>query len=163
MPTPGVGPNLLELLHEAGDEAVTLAELEVVGITEPARALLELELAGLRVQRVYEHESRQICVRLAPEGAPEIDILGNELVEPPEFEPTVERLSDPITSALAREPEPEPVAVVEPEVAAEQPTVEIVAVKPAAAAVAAPPLRSSRPLFLAALGAFFALFLLSRR
>jgi hypothetical protein len=153
------GPTLLELLHEAGDEAVTLAELEIVGIPEPARALLELELAGLKLQRVYEHESRQICVRLAPEGGPEIDILGNELVEPPEYEPTVTRV-EPLREALVPEPEAE---VIDAEVVAEQPTVEIVLPPPAPAAVRAAPSRSSRPLVLGALAAFFALFLLSRR
>jgi hypothetical protein len=58
---------LLELLREAGDEAVTLDELEIVGVRDPARALLELELAGFAVQRVYEHPSRGrpvTCVRL---------------------------------------------------------------------------------------------------
>jgi hypothetical protein len=133
----------------------------VVGIPEPARALLELELAGLKLQRVYEHESRQICVRLAPEGAAEIDILGNELVEPPEYEPTVTRV-EPLREALVLTPEPEP-EVVDAEIVAEQPTVEIVLPPPAPAAVAPPPARSSRPLVLGALAAFFALFLLSRR
>lgn len=152
------GPTLLDLLNEAGDEAVTLAELEVAGVTDPARALLELELAGSRVQRVYEHESRQICVRLAPEGAPEIDILGNDLVEPPEFEPTVTRVErDPVATALAAKPAP----VIEAEVVAEQPTVEIAIAQPAPVAVAAG--RSRRPLLAAGLAAFFALFLLARR
>jgi hypothetical protein len=58
---------LLDLLREAGDEAVTLDELEIVGVRDPARALLELELAGFAVQRVYEHPARGrpvTCVRL---------------------------------------------------------------------------------------------------
>jgi hypothetical protein len=60
---------MLELLEEAGDEAVTLGELGVAGVRDPARALLELELAGLEIQRVVvgdELGSRAVeCVRLA--------------------------------------------------------------------------------------------------
>ena len=37
---------MLDLLEEAGDEAVTLDELGVAGVRDPAQALLELELAG---------------------------------------------------------------------------------------------------------------------
>jgi hypothetical protein len=60
---------MLELLEEAGEEAVTLDELGVAGVEDPARALLELELAGLEIQRVLvsdEREGRAIeCIRLA--------------------------------------------------------------------------------------------------
>ncbi len=63
---------MLELLHEAGDEAVTLDELGIAGVSDPARALLELELAGLEIQRVLVRGSRPDstfeCIRLA-EGA----------------------------------------------------------------------------------------------
>jgi hypothetical protein len=55
---------LLDLLREAGPEAVTLAELEVAGVRDPARALFELELAGHAVSRVLDE--RVECVRLAP-------------------------------------------------------------------------------------------------
>lgn len=64
---------LLDLLREAGDEAVTLDELTVVGVQDPARALLELELAGFAVHRVLERPrpGRSVtCVRLAPASAP---------------------------------------------------------------------------------------------
>jgi hypothetical protein len=57
---------LLDLLREAGDEPVTLDELHVVGVQDPAAALLALELAGHSVHRVYEQPSIT-CVRL---GAP---------------------------------------------------------------------------------------------
>jgi hypothetical protein len=59
---------LLDLLREAGDEAVTLDELHVVGVRDPATALLALELAGHSVHRVYERPT-VTCVRL---GAPEL-------------------------------------------------------------------------------------------
>jgi hypothetical protein len=68
MRAPDESGRLLELLREAGDEAVTLDELKVVGLSDPARALLELELAGISVQRVYEDPARGrrvTCVRLA--------------------------------------------------------------------------------------------------
>ncbi len=59
---------MLELLEEAGPEAVTLGELEVAGVRDPARALLELELAGLEIQRVLvraDREGRELeCIRL---------------------------------------------------------------------------------------------------
>jgi hypothetical protein len=60
---------LLELLREAGEEAVTLDELAIVGVRDPARALRELEEAGHAVQRVPERPARGpvvTCVRLAP-------------------------------------------------------------------------------------------------
>jgi hypothetical protein len=60
---------MLELLEEAGEEAVTLDELGVAGVEDPARALLELELAGLEIQRVLvgdEPAGRAVeCIRLA--------------------------------------------------------------------------------------------------
>jgi hypothetical protein len=61
---------LLDLLREAGDEPVTLDELSVVGVHEPAQALYALELAGHSVHRVYEiaRPGQSVtCVRL---GAP---------------------------------------------------------------------------------------------
>jgi hypothetical protein len=60
---------MLDLLHEAGSEAVTLDELGVAGVRDPAQALLALELAGHHVQRVLsrEHPGADVeCVRLAP-------------------------------------------------------------------------------------------------
>jgi hypothetical protein len=55
---------LLDLLREAGDEPVTLDELGVVGVQDPAQALLALELAGHSVHRVYEGPVAPMCVRL---------------------------------------------------------------------------------------------------
>jgi hypothetical protein len=55
---------LLDLLREAGDEAVSLAELEVVGVRDPASALLDLELSGHAISRILD--DRTECVRLAP-------------------------------------------------------------------------------------------------
>ena len=61
---------MLDLLQEAGQEAVTLDELGVAGVQDPAKALLELELLGLEIQRVLvrgDHAQREFeCVRLAP-------------------------------------------------------------------------------------------------
>jgi hypothetical protein len=62
---------LLDLLREAGDEPVTLDELQIVGVRSPAEALLALELAGHSVHRVYDNRAE--CVRLgapAPETTP---------------------------------------------------------------------------------------------
>ena len=60
---------MLDLLEEAGEEAVTLDELGVAGVRDPARALLELELAGLEIQRVLVRAERagtaHECIRLA--------------------------------------------------------------------------------------------------
>ena len=60
---------MLDLLQEAGQEAVTLDELGVAGVQDPAKALLELELLGLEIQRVLvrgDHAERPFeCVRLA--------------------------------------------------------------------------------------------------
>ena len=60
---------MLDLLQEAGQEAVTLDELGVAGVQDPAKALLELELLGLEIQRVLvrgDHAQRAFeCVRLA--------------------------------------------------------------------------------------------------
>src|SRR5690348_3496021 len=61
---------MLDLLHEAGDEAVTLDELGVAGVHDPAGALLALELAGLGIQRGLVRDDRGDraveCIRLAP-------------------------------------------------------------------------------------------------
>ena len=60
---------MLDLLQEAGQEAVTHDELGVAGVQDPAKALLELELLGLEIQRVLvrgDHAQREFeCVRLA--------------------------------------------------------------------------------------------------
>ena len=60
---------MLDLLQEAGEEAVTLDELGVAGVRDPAKALLELEVLGLEIQRVLvrgDHAQRAFeCVRLA--------------------------------------------------------------------------------------------------
>jgi hypothetical protein len=60
---------MLDLLQEAGEEAVTLDELGVAGVQDPAKALLELELLGLEIQRVLvrgDDAGRAFeCVRLA--------------------------------------------------------------------------------------------------
>ena len=64
---------LLDLMREADAEAVTLDELEVVGIADPAAALLQLELAGYGLERVIDTTARGRelpCVRLARETAP---------------------------------------------------------------------------------------------
>jgi hypothetical protein len=84
---------MLDLLQEAGQEAVTLDELGVAGVRDPAQALLELELLGLEIQRVLvrgDHAQRAFeCVRLA-QAEPE--------------QPTVE------LAAVRHRPEPEPPA-----------------------------------------------------
>ena len=69
---------LLDLLREAGDQPVTLDELEVVGVRDPAGALLDLELAGHAISRVFDE--RVACVRLAP-------FDGVHLLAEPEPEP----------------------------------------------------------------------------
>jgi hypothetical protein len=90
---------MLELLEEAGAEAVTLDELGVAGVHDPAGSLLELELAGLEIQRVLVHGdagSRAVeCVRLA--GTHD------------EEQPTVE------LAAVAARPAPAPTSAPEPE------------------------------------------------
>jgi hypothetical protein len=87
---------MLELLEEAGPEAVTLDELGVAGVRDPARALLELELAGLEIQRVLvrpERDGRALqCIRLAHHAAD----------RRPAEQPTVE------LAAIAPHPAPAP-------------------------------------------------------
>ena len=59
---------LLDLMREADDEAVTLDELAIAGIEDPAGALLALELAGIGLERVIDTSEggRELpCVRLA--------------------------------------------------------------------------------------------------
>jgi hypothetical protein len=58
---------LLNLLREAGEEPVTLDELEIAGVSDPSLALQALELAGHAVERVIDQtEGRRFeCVRLA--------------------------------------------------------------------------------------------------
>ena len=92
---------MLDLLQEAGEEPVTLDELGVAGVRDPARALLELELAGLEIQRVLVRAERagaaHECIRLAqpPAGA-----------SAPVEQPTVE-LAAVTPRAPAAAPEPE--------------------------------------------------------
>jgi hypothetical protein len=88
---------MLDLLQEAGEEPVTLDELGVAGVRDPARALLELELAGLEIQRVLVKAERagaaHECIRLAQQPA--------AASAPPE-QPTVE------LAAVAPRPSPAP-------------------------------------------------------
>jgi hypothetical protein len=59
---------LLALMHEADTEAVTLDELAIAGVEDPARALHALELAGFTFERVTDRMAsrREIeCIRLA--------------------------------------------------------------------------------------------------
>jgi cell division septation protein DedD len=59
---------LLALMHEADTEAVTLDELEIAGVEDPARALHALELAGFTFERVTDRTATREtveCVRLA--------------------------------------------------------------------------------------------------
>jgi hypothetical protein len=94
---------MLDLLQEAGEEPVTLDELGVAGVRDPARALLELELAGLEIQRVLVRAERagaaHECIRLAqpPAGAS----------APPE-QPTVELAA--VTPRPSAAPPPQPAA-----------------------------------------------------
>lgn len=66
---------LLDLMREADEEAVTLDELRIAGIPDPALALHALELAGIGVERVVDRTQRGLavsCVRLArPEAEAE--------------------------------------------------------------------------------------------
>jgi hypothetical protein len=59
---------LLDLMREADDEAVTLDELAIAGVEDPAAALLALETAGFGLERVLDTTERGLelpCVRLA--------------------------------------------------------------------------------------------------
>jgi hypothetical protein len=93
---------MLDLLEEAGEEAVTLDELEVAGVRDPVRALFELEVAGLDIQRVLVRAERagatHECIRLAQAHA---------RAAAPAEQPTVE-----LAAVAPRHPEPsEPPAV----------------------------------------------------
>jgi len=57
---------LLDLLKEAGDEPVTLDELAIVGVPEPARLLQALEREGHPLSRVTDRRADRpiTCVRL---------------------------------------------------------------------------------------------------
>ena len=58
---------LLALMHEADAEPVTLDELQIAGIEDPAHALHALELAGFTFERVIDRTAarREVeCVRL---------------------------------------------------------------------------------------------------
>jgi hypothetical protein len=86
---------LLELLREAGDEAVTLDELAIAGVRDPAGALRALEEAGHAVQRVHERPARGravICVRLAgpsTEPARPAPVAQPPVAQPPVAQPPV--------------------------------------------------------------------------
>src|SRR5687768_6926417 len=85
---------LYDLLLEAGDEPVTLDELAIVGIQDPASTLLDLELAGHAVHRVIDNRAE--CVRLAPFDGVHL------LAEPEPWEPAAE----PVAAPEPVEPEP---------------------------------------------------------
>ena len=57
---------LLDLLREAGEEAVTLDELEVAGVRDPAAALLTSSSPATRSARLRRPRG---CVRLGPARA----------------------------------------------------------------------------------------------
>ena len=61
---------LLERLRQAGDEAVTFAELHASGIAFPAAVVSELELRGYVIERVYDH-GRPLGVRLLQPEPPD--------------------------------------------------------------------------------------------
>jgi len=63
---------LLDLLREAGDEPVTLDELAIVGVPEPARLLAALEREGHPLSRVQDVRADRpvACVRLRAEEEP---------------------------------------------------------------------------------------------
>jgi hypothetical protein len=69
MPTLDDTDRLLDLLKEAGDEPVTLDELAIVGVPEPARLLQALEREGHPLSRAYDTRAdrRVACVRLRAE------------------------------------------------------------------------------------------------
>jgi len=74
---------LLDLMREADEEAVTLDELRIAGIPDPALALHALELAGIGVERVVDRTQRGLavsCVRLA---RPEAEAAPAPEPEPP--------------------------------------------------------------------------------
>jgi hypothetical protein len=133
---------LLDLLREAGDEPVSLDELAIVGVVEPAAALEALERAGHALHRVEDlrAEERITCVRLT------------------------ERPSDPpMTRSLgrsARLEEPESwFADDEPWLAATP----LPPLPPLASATPATPAADRRPLVLGALVLALLLLLLGRR
>jgi hypothetical protein len=97
---------LLELLREAGDEAVTLDELAIAGVRDPAGALRALEEAGHAVQRVHERPARGravICVRLAgpsTEPARPAPVAQPPVAQPPVAQPPVAQ--PPVAQARGR-------------------------------------------------------------
>ena len=95
MHSTGDGPTLLDLLREAGDEAVTFDELELVWISDPALALWDLELAGVHVQRVFDQ--RKLCVKLAAERAALAEQVADVVDEQPTVE--IEALWPPVADA----------------------------------------------------------------
>jgi len=94
---------LLDLMREADEEAVTLDELQIAGIPDPALALHALELAGVGVERVVDRTQRGVavsCVRLArsePEATPA-----------PEPEPDAEPQRAPLPDPAWPPPAPAP-------------------------------------------------------
>jgi hypothetical protein len=106
---------LLALLREAGEEAVTLDELAVVGVRDPAGTLRALEEAGHAVQRVEErHEAGPavVCVRLASaqaEAASAPDPAPGPVATAPEpVAPEPERVPEPVAGEPETAPEPPP-------------------------------------------------------
>lgn len=136
MHTFGDGPSLLDLLREAGDEAVTFDELELVGISDPARALWELELEGFTVHRVFDE--RKLCVRLDGDAPRRFHVEDARTEELDAVVAAPAAVEPPMEPAPAFAPAPAPVSA------------------PAAAGA------SARPLLLA-LAAFLLVALFARR
>ena len=64
---------LLEVLDDAHGTPLTFSELRARGIDDPGQTLYELELSGVRVERVYKVGSRRpklVGVRLAHGALP---------------------------------------------------------------------------------------------
>jgi hypothetical protein len=134
---------LLALMHEADTEAVTLDELEIAGVEDPARALHALELAGFTFERVTDRtaSSEEIqCVRLArtadaartaatrtPE--PTIEAAASPLEPTIEaaaspLEPTIEAAASPLEPAIDAAAPPLKPTIEAAASATDQPTVE---------------------------------------
>jgi hypothetical protein len=128
---------LLALMHEADTEAVTLDELEIAGVEDPARALHALELAGFTVERVTDRTASREeveCVRLAQAAraataaappavqaataaappavrspaAPAVAAAAPALEQPTVEWPAPAELADPLPARSSPEPTPAP-------------------------------------------------------
>ena len=90
MPTLDDTDRLLDLLKEAGDEPVTLDELAIVGVPEPARLLQALEREGHPLSRAYDTRAdrRVACVKLRAEDATPVPTA--EPAEPAGMAPPVD-------------------------------------------------------------------------